>query len=80
MKKEILLKLANVIYKLSQNDNIEELEEINNLLNEILNEQDASDADILANVIGLQGDVKPEDTGRGGIGSEPFFGRSGPLE
>jgi hypothetical protein len=73
----ILATLSNNLSKLGY---FEESKNVVQLLDELLHgESDTDYAAILANIVGLQGDVKPEDMGQG-FALEPFFSDTSPVQ
>jgi len=67
-----LTKLTTNLIKLGY---INEADEITELLNELLEEKDTK---VPVNVVGLRGDVKPEEMNEG-MSIEPFFSDPGTL-
>jgi len=74
---ETLASLSNSLSKLGC---YEESKSVVQLLDDLLNEKPDTDySAILANIVGLQGDVKPEDMGQG-FALEPFFSDTSPVQ
>jgi len=75
----IFITLASLSNSLSKLGCHEESKSVIQILNDLLKqEQDINDVDILANTVGLQGDVKPEYMGQG-FALEPFFSDTSPV-
>jgi len=79
-KYNIFLILASLSNNLSKLGCYEESKNVVQLLDDLLHgEPDADYSAILANIIGLQGDVKPEDMSQG-FALEPFFSDTSPIQ
>jgi hypothetical protein len=73
----VLATLSNGLSKLGYP---QESESVAQLLSELLDDGSHPDyAAALANIVGLQGDVKPEDMGQG-FALEPFFSDTSPVQ
>ena len=73
----VLATLSNNLSKLGYP---QESESVAELLGKLLDDGQSSDyAAALANIVGLQGDVKPEDMGQG-FALEPFFSDTSPVQ
>ena len=77
---DVFLTLAALSNSLSKLGYPQESESVAELLGKLLDDEQHPDyAAALANIVGLQGDVKPEDMGQG-FALEPFFSDTSPVQ